>query len=85
MAKELGADFQLPVERGDEPQRLARSVAELLGAPPHVTIECTGAESSIQTAIFVRTVPPSAKHKQQQADTVVLVYYGNCILLYCSL
>ncbi|XP_026234723.1 sorbitol dehydrogenase [Anabas testudineus] len=52
MAKELGADFQLTVKRGEEPQQLAKSVAELLGAQPHITIECTGAESSIQTAIY---------------------------------
>lgn len=58
MAKELGADFQLTVKRGEEPQQLAKSVAELLGAQPHITIECTGAESSIQTAIYVCGHPP---------------------------
>ncbi|XP_028999900.1 sorbitol dehydrogenase [Betta splendens] len=52
MAKDVGADFQLPVRRGDEPQQLARSVAHLLGTQPHIAIECTGAESSIQTAIY---------------------------------
>ncbi|KAM8893721.1 sorbitol dehydrogenase isoform 1-T1 [Spinachia spinachia] len=54
MAKELGADFQLKVNRGVEPQQLAKSVEDLLGAQPHVTIECSGVESSIQTAIYVR-------------------------------
>lgn len=53
MAKELGADFQLKVNRGVEPQQLANSVEDLLGAQPHVTIECSGVESSIQTAIYV--------------------------------
>ncbi|KAJ4946865.1 hypothetical protein JOQ06_008908 [Pogonophryne albipinna] len=52
MAKELGADFQLTVKRGDTPQQLAESVEEKLGAQPHVTIECSGVESSIQTAIY---------------------------------
>ncbi|KAI4829790.1 hypothetical protein CgunFtcFv8_020728 [Champsocephalus gunnari] len=52
MAKELGADFQLTVKRGDAPQQLAESVEEKLGAQPHVTIECSGVESSIQTAIY---------------------------------
>lgn len=52
MAMELGADFQLTVKRGDGPQQLAKSVEDMLGAQPHITIECTGAESSIQTAIY---------------------------------
>lgn len=53
MAKELGADFQLQVKRENGPQQLAKSVEDLLGAQPHVTIECTGVESSVQTAIYV--------------------------------
>ncbi|KAK5874041.1 hypothetical protein PBY51_019024 [Eleginops maclovinus] len=52
IAKELGADFQLTVKRGDAPQQLAKSVEEKLGDQPHVTIECSGVESSIQTAIY---------------------------------
>lgn len=52
MAKELGADYQLTVKRGDDPRQLAESVEEKLGAQPHVTIECSGVESSIQTAIY---------------------------------
>uniref|UniRef100_A0A8C2XEV4 Sorbitol dehydrogenase n=1 Tax=Cyclopterus lumpus TaxID=8103 RepID=A0A8C2XEV4_CYCLU len=53
MAKELGADFQLKVKSDDEPQHLAKSVEEQLGARPHVAIECSGVESSVQTAIYV--------------------------------
>uniref|UniRef100_UPI0037E978BE sorbitol dehydrogenase n=1 Tax=Semicossyphus pulcher TaxID=241346 RepID=UPI0037E978BE len=52
MAKELGADFQLTVTRGDGPQQMAQKVADMLGAQPQITIECTGAESCIQTAIY---------------------------------
>ncbi|XP_036950403.1 sorbitol dehydrogenase [Acanthopagrus latus] len=52
MAKELGADFQLTVKKEDGAQQLAKSVDDLLGAQPHITIECTGAESCIQTAIY---------------------------------
>ncbi|KAI1889545.1 hypothetical protein AGOR_G00163970 [Albula goreensis] len=48
MAKELGADLPLQVNRGDAPEELARNV----GSQAHVTIECTGVESSIQTAIY---------------------------------
>lgn len=54
MAKELGADFQLTVTRDEGAQLLAKKVEETLGAQPHVTIECTGVESCIQTAIYVR-------------------------------
>lgn len=53
MAKELGSDFQVTVKREDTPQNLAKTVEGMLGAQPHVTIECTGAESSVQTAIYV--------------------------------
>uniref|UniRef100_A0A3P8TDC2 Sorbitol dehydrogenase n=1 Tax=Amphiprion percula TaxID=161767 RepID=A0A3P8TDC2_AMPPE len=52
MAKQLGADFQLTVKKGDSSEQLAKSVHDILGAQPHVTIECTGVESSIQTAIY---------------------------------
>lgn len=52
-AKELGADFELVVKKGDETKKLAERVEDMLGAQPHVAIECSGAESSIQTAIYV--------------------------------
>ncbi|XP_049908086.1 sorbitol dehydrogenase [Epinephelus moara] len=52
MAKELGADFQVMVTRGDKPQQLAKAVQDKLGAQPHITLECTGVESCIQTAIY---------------------------------
>ncbi|XP_036399729.1 sorbitol dehydrogenase [Megalops cyprinoides] len=52
MAKELSADFLLEVKRGDAPDELARKVEGLLGSQPHITIECTGVESSVQTAIY---------------------------------
>ncbi|KAM9766027.1 sorbitol dehydrogenase [Menidia menidia] len=52
VARELGADFQLTVKRADGAQQLAKRVENMLGAQPQVTIECTGVESSIQTAIY---------------------------------
>uniref|UniRef100_A0A4W4GLA3 Sorbitol dehydrogenase n=1 Tax=Electrophorus electricus TaxID=8005 RepID=A0A4W4GLA3_ELEEL len=51
-AKELGADFLLPVKREDVPQEMARRVEGMLGGQPQISIECTGVESSIQTAIY---------------------------------
>lgn len=64
MAKELGADFQLTVKKEDGAQQLAKSVDDLLGAQPHITIECTGAESCIQTAIYVRVFLPVKYHRR---------------------
>ncbi|XP_072320990.1 sorbitol dehydrogenase [Eucyclogobius newberryi] len=52
MAKELGADFVVTVTKEDSPQSLAKNVSDLLGSPPQMTIECTGVESSVQTAIY---------------------------------
>ncbi|XP_068197809.1 sorbitol dehydrogenase-like isoform X2 [Antennarius striatus] len=52
MAKDLGADFQLVVKKDDSPQQLAKTVEDMMGAKPHITIECTGVESCIQTAIY---------------------------------
>ncbi|XP_076817847.1 sorbitol dehydrogenase-like [Clavelina lepadiformis] len=52
MAKKLGADYILKIERGKSPQDVAKQVEELLGVMPDRTIECTGAESAIQTGIY---------------------------------
>ncbi|KAM9408995.1 sorbitol dehydrogenase-like isoform 1-T2 [Pholidichthys leucotaenia] len=52
IAKELGADFHLTAKKEDGPQQLAKSVQDILGVQPQITIECTGAESCIQTAIY---------------------------------
>ncbi|KAM6943231.1 sorbitol dehydrogenase [Xenentodon cancila] len=51
-AKELGADFQVTVNSADEPRQLAKRVEDMLGAQPQITVECTGVESCIQTAIY---------------------------------
>ncbi|XP_041073837.1 sorbitol dehydrogenase-like [Polyodon spathula] len=51
-AKELGADFAVQVQ-GETPQELAQKVEVLLGCMPEITIECTGAESCIQTGIYM--------------------------------
>lgn len=66
MAKELGADDVITITKGDSPQALAKRVADMLGAPPQITIECTGVESSIQTAIYAT----------QSGGVVVLVGLG---------
>uniref|UniRef100_A0A673MI99 Sorbitol dehydrogenase n=1 Tax=Sinocyclocheilus rhinocerous TaxID=307959 RepID=A0A673MI99_9TELE len=49
-AKEMGADFLLHVKKEDEPKEMAKK--EMLGCMPQISIECTGVQSSIQTAIY---------------------------------
>jgi len=51
-AKDLGADYTLMITPGATPQDLAKSVAETLGGAPDITIECSGAESSLKLAIL---------------------------------
>ena len=53
MAKSLGADHVIKIERAASPQDVATEVKTLLGDMPDRTIECTGAESAIQTGIYV--------------------------------
>lgn len=53
VAKNLGADYVVKIERGVSPQDVAKEVTSLLGDMPDRTIECTGAESAIQTGIYV--------------------------------
>ena len=52
-AKTLGADYTITVDKTYDGQRLAKEVVETLGEMPDVTIECSGAEVSIQAAIRV--------------------------------
>ncbi|CAG7696146.1 unnamed protein product [Allacma fusca] len=53
-AKELGADQVLLVEAGVEMSQYATEVATLLGGAPDISIECSGAESSIKLAILIQ-------------------------------
>ena len=48
----MGADYTVLVKTKDA-QAVAENVRNELGTQPDITIECSGAESSIQTAIFV--------------------------------
>lgn len=52
LAKEIGADCLLQISK-ESPQEVAKKVEGLLGCQPDVTIECTGAEPSIQAGIYV--------------------------------
>jgi len=51
VAKDLGANHTLLVDSKDG-EALAKKVSALMGCMPDITIECSGAESSIQLGIF---------------------------------
>ena len=53
IAKQMGADVILKVT-SRVPQETASQIEDLIGEQPDVTIECSGATPSIQTAIYVR-------------------------------
>ena len=52
VAKEMGATYTLKVTTRDS-RALAKQVVDTLGCSPDRTIECSGAEPSIATAIYV--------------------------------
>lgn len=47
VAKDLGADFTLVIEKSDTEQQLTKKVHALLGGDaPNKTVDCTGAEAT---------------------------------------
>lgn len=55
MAKKMGASATFLIGRGSTSEANAESIAQLFkdGRQPDITIECSGAESSISTGILV--------------------------------
>jgi L-iditol 2-dehydrogenase len=51
-AKKVGANEVIKVETRDG-KAVASQVEKALGSPADITIECSGAESSIQAGIYV--------------------------------
>ena len=52
VAKKLGADYTVTVATEDSSRAVARQIKKVLGYRVDQAIECTGAESSIATAIY---------------------------------
>ena len=52
VAKKMGADYPLLVNTRD-PQEMAKKIEEAFGEQPDITVECSGAEASINTGIYV--------------------------------
>ncbi|KAM7152788.1 sorbitol dehydrogenase isoform 1-T1 [Macrochelys suwanniensis] len=56
-AKEIGADFTHQIKK-ETPKDMACMVQDLLNCMPDITVECSGAEASIQTGIYVSSSFP---------------------------
>jgi L-iditol 2-dehydrogenase len=52
LAKKIGADYTILV-RSRDGQEVATQIEKAMGQKPEITIECSGAPPSIQTAIYV--------------------------------
>ena len=55
IGKKMGAD-QIVVVDSRDARAVAAKIVDAMGAEPDITIECSGAESSIQSAIYVSRV-----------------------------
>ncbi|CAG9856374.1 unnamed protein product [Phyllotreta striolata] len=51
MAKQLGADHALKIDRNMTEEQIVKKVHELLGEEPNVTFDCTGIESSVRICV----------------------------------
>lgn len=53
VAKKMGANHTVKVDAKLDTRAMANKIVEVLGGHPDVTVECSGAESSLQTGIYV--------------------------------
>lgn len=51
-AKEVGATHTLQIQPGEEPEVTAKKVAKILGGAPERTIECSGAQFSVNLGVY---------------------------------
>ena len=52
--RQIGADVTVLAGPDDEPELTAQRVVAVMGKEPEVSIECSGSQSGINTAVFVR-------------------------------
>jgi len=52
MAKKMGANHTVKIDVKLDTRSMANKIVEVLGGHPDVTIECSGAETSLQTGIY---------------------------------
>lgn len=55
VAKDLGADYTYLSKIGEDEKETVKAVHSLLGGPPDISIDCSGAEANIRLAILVCT------------------------------
>lgn len=53
MARKMGANHTVTIDVKLDTRAMANKIVEVLGGHPDVTIECSGAETSLQTGIYV--------------------------------
>lgn len=53
MAKKLGADYTLLVEKNDTNETLTKKICDILGCQPSISLDCSGAELCVRTAVTV--------------------------------
>lgn len=51
LAKQLGADHTILVNKGDSDEDLIKKIVDSLGCEPDVSMDCSGAEQSVRVAI----------------------------------
>lgn len=54
VAKELGADYTVLVNKNDTDDDVVKKVVDILGVEPSVSFDCSGAELSVRIAVKVR-------------------------------
>lgn len=73
-AKKNGANSTVLVKAGTTEQELADAVQAAMGGQrPDVTIECSGAESSIRLSILVSALGKLIRHKNMSLGLQILV------------
>lgn len=56
IAKEIGADYTLLIEKGDKEDTIVKKIHGLMGCAPDISIECTGAEPCVRLAILATEI-----------------------------
>lgn len=55
VAKELGADYSVLVQKDDTDETLVKKIVDTLGQQPDISLDCSGAEICVRTAIQVNS------------------------------
>lgn len=53
VAKQLGADYTVLVQKDDSDETLVKKIVNTLGQQPDISLDCSGAEICVRTAVQV--------------------------------